>query len=513
MSFLSTLKARLFPVRSRVVTKIKKAKIKKAIGMTLAVLSLCSLAIATPKVAPAHSSDTPLAPRFNFLDGDQEMLRAANLTDHGDWTDPINAKIGDRVAFLFYYHNGVLNSVAHDTKLRVDLPLDESNQLVAKSYLWSQETEAISDTIVGGNVVGLSGGTVNLPSSSRIQYVAGSTLWYPNIKGNESEAGRALPDGITTNSGVDIGSINGCWDFAGYVTFMADIKGQAQLVLDKTVAHPGESTWHSDIIANPGDSVAYHLGTRNDGDITATDVTLKDSLPTHMTYQNGTTYVYTKAHPEGVKLADTLFTTGVSIPNMVPGNDGIEYVTYRTTVDANIPAGPWVLVNVAKVFKAGVEQDQAQAVVNVTGIRGLVIEKTVSNGVSWVEQNTVKLDDTITYRIIVRNTGNTPVSSVVVRDVLPQFVTYNAGSTTVNSVAVADGIASSTGISLGNLAVGEQKEIHLSGVVHGCPPLGDFTLTNTGFVKATDVAEKSDTASSILHVTKVPTPVTPSIKL
>lgn len=505
MNFFQKLRERLFP-RVGIAKRIKSLKTRKAIAVTLAAASLCSLALISPKIAPVLSSGSTPTPRFNFLDGDQEMLRVANVTQSGNWSDPINAKVGDRVAFLFYYHNGVLNSVAHNTKLRVDLPLTEGNQLKATSYLWSQETAAISDTVVDGTVVGLSGATINLPESARIEYVAGSTKWYPNIKDNPNETGRALADGITTNAGVDIGGIDGCWNFAGFVTFLADIKGNAQLVLDKNVAHPGESVWHDDIIANPGDSVVYKLGVRNDGDITATNVTVKDILPTHMTYEVGTSYYFTKAHPEGVKLPDTLFSSGVSLPDMVPGNDGITYITYRTKVNTNIPAGPWVLVNVAKVFKAGIEQDQAQAIVNVTGIRGLVIEKTVSNGVSWVEQNNLKLGDTVTYRIIVRNTGNTPLYNVNVRDVLPQFVNYIPGSTKVDGVKVVDGIVASAGISIGNLAVGQQKVINLSGITTGCPPIGDYTLTNTAFAKADGVGEKSDIARSILSFLAIPTP-------
>ncbi|PIZ27811.1 hypothetical protein COY45_00450, partial [Candidatus Berkelbacteria bacterium CG_4_10_14_0_8_um_filter_42_34] len=244
----------------------------------LATVAVCATVVAgvtglqTNKIANATGT-----PRFNFLPGDAEMLRAAKVTD-SNWADPINANIGNRVAFLLYYHNGMVDTVAHNTRVRVDLPIDQSTQLKATSYLWSDKTAYITDTVVDGQIVGLSGGTINVPTNARIQYVSGSTKLFAN----GSTTGVAIADGITTNSGVNIGDINGCWQYAGYVTFLADIYGESNLVMDKKVAHPGESQWHDEITANPGDSAAYLLGIRNDGNITAGQISVKDILPQYM---------------------------------------------------------------------------------------------------------------------------------------------------------------------------------------------------------------------------------------
>lgn len=487
------------------VLKIKKSKKTLIKAVSVAVLT-CSLLGIAGNTITGQAAGTP---RFNFLSGDREMLQVAKTTDT-TWGDPINANIGDRVAFLFYYHNGMVDTTATHTKVRVDLPIDESNKLVAKSWLWSQETAAISDTIIGdrtgGKIVGQSGATINLPSNGRIQYVPGSTKWYPN----KSTTAINMPDGITSNSGLDLGDIKGCWDYSGYVTFLADIKGQAQLVMDKTVAHPGDTTWVKEISANPGDSVAYHLGIKNTGDITAQNVTVKDQLPTYMTYTAGSAYYYTKEHPEGIKLADSIFNTGVSLPNMTPGDNGIIYITYRTKIDVNMPTGAWALNNVARVYMNSVEQDQDQAKVTVTCKRGLVIDKEVSNGVSWVEQNNLKLGDRVDYRIVIRNTGNVPISDVKVKDVLPMFVKYLAGTTKINGNSVADGIVSSNGIAAGTLAAGQEMTITLSGITYGCPPIGDYTVVNTAFVSGADASEVADTANSIIRFSQTDLPSVPT---
>lgn len=463
----------------------------------IAAAAVCATIAAGSFVMQAErSANATATPRFNFMQGDAEMLRVAKTTS-STWGDPISANVGDRVAFLFYYHNGVVGSTATHTKVRVDLPMEQGTALTATSYLWSQETAYITDTVVNNQIVGRTGATINTPTNARIQYVPGSTRWFPN----GSQTATQMPDGIVSNSGLDLGSINGCWEYAGYVTFMADIYGQSELVMDKKVAHPGETTWHDEIIANPGDSVAYKLGIRNDGDITAENVTVKDILPTYMTYETGTTYYYTQAHPEGVKLPDTMFSTGVSIPNVVPDDAGITYITYRTRISTDIPEGAWALNNVAKVFMNGVEKDQDQAKVTVTCERGLVIDKKVSNGTSWVEQSTARLGDEVYWRVVVRNTGNIAANNVLVRDVLPVYVNYIAGSTRVDGAVVGDQIITAGGLNIGNIAAGEQKVITLRGRIYGCPPVGGYTLTNTAYTWTSGITAISDTAVTIVNVT------------
>lgn len=486
----------------KIGSKIKSIKRSKLALLALAVLASVSLLSVPAQLAQKATADSNSgAPRFNFLSGDQEMLQVAKTTDTA-WSDPISANPGDRVAFLLYYHNGTLNSTAHNVTVSVDLPLVESNQLVAKSWLSSDETAPITDTIVDGQIVGLSGATINLPTNSSIEYVPGSTRLFPN----NSQTGTVMPDGITTTGGLNIGSINGCWPYAGFVTFLADIKSPAQLSIDKSVAHPGESDWHKEISANPGDSVAYHLSIENNGGQTAGNVTITDKLPDHMTYESGTTYIYTKENPDGVKAPDTIFSSGISLPDLTPGQDGMVYVTYRTQVVNVIPAGSFNLVNLAEVFMSGQKQGEDRATVKVSAERGLVIDKKVSNGVSWVNENRASLLDTLDYRIIVRNTGNITLNNVFVRDVLPVFVNYLPGSTMLDGHAVSDDIVTSAGLSLGSLAPGQERVITLSGKIYGCPPIGGYKLINTASVRANDVTETSASAQTLISLTSPSTP-------
>lgn len=475
-----------------VKTKLRAYRAVLSFVLLGSMLGLMVMPNAGQDKAKGEGTNTP---RFNFMQNDYEMLQVAK-TNGGTWSDPVSASVGERISYSFYYHNGMINTTAHNTTLRVDLPTITGTTLEAKSWLWSTETAPISDTVVAGNIVGLSGATINAATPARIEYVAGSTNWYPNGSSTPTH----LPDGIT-NGGMNIGDIQGCWNYAGFVTFMVDVKEPTQLIMDKTVAHPGTNEdWQKMITANPGDGIAYHLGVQNNGTTTATQVSIKDLLPTYMTYTPGTTYLYTKEHPEGIKQADTLFSSGIVICDIAPGTDNVVFLTYKTKIDSNMSAGSYSLNNVAKVFMANIEQSQSQARVLVNAECGIVIDKMVSNGVSWVEENSAKLGDIISYRIIVRNTGNVAVTNVFVKDALPVFETYIAGSTKINNVSVSDDIISANGLALCTLNPGEEKIITLSGIVNGCAPLGSSVLINTAYGHGDNAAEKFDSARTILSV-------------
>ncbi|MFA7244412.1 MAG: DUF11 domain-containing protein [Patescibacteria group bacterium] len=505
MSFFQKMREKLFHgVKDKSKTRISKTK--RTIGVILAVVSLISLSLVSSNAKVAESNNTSQTPRFNFLPGDQEMLRASVVSSGNDWADPIDANIGDEVAFLVYYHNGMLNSTAHNVRIRVSLPTGESNALKETSALWSDETAPIYDTIINGAVKGISGQTINLPSSGIIEYVPGSTKLFPEQATHVGQPGQSLPDGITSANGVNIGNINGCWEFAGFVTFVGKIKGNTALSIDKNVKHLNENVWHKEITANPGEVVEYKLEVENSGNVTANNVSVKDVLPLHMKYETGTTFYFDASHPAGVKLPDTIFSTGVNLPNIAPLDAGSIRVIYKVKVDSTVPAGTLTLDNLAKLFMAGVFKGQSTARVIVSTTSGLTIQKTVLSGSTWVEQNNVKLGEKITYKIVVTATGNAAVTNVKARDIFPLYVNYVPGSTTVNGISVPDGITFAGGISLGNMNPGQSKIIKLSGIIVGCPPIGDYTLTNTAFVKGDNVAEISDIARSILRLMPIPAP-------
>jgi len=438
-------------------------------------------------------SGTP-TPRFNYMQGDVEMLRAAKPGDN--YADPISAQNGDKVIFLVYFHNGVEGSVAHNTKIRVDLPAGETNKVVATSYLWSDETPVINDTIVNGQIVGQTGQTINLTSKAKIRYVPGSTRMFVNGDQN----GKAIPDGINTTNGINIGNINGCWQYSGYLTFQTEIFGNTQVTLDKAVSHLGSSTWYEQITATPGETVAYRIAVRNDGELTAASILIKDRLATYTSYVNGSTYLYNKSTgaTTGQKMSDTLTTTGISLTNIAPGNDGVSYLVFKAKVSDSIPAGTYSLSNVGEVYIGTALQDRDEARIIVESTSTIHLNKTVydSDTRSWEKIAQGEIGSIESFTVTVTNKGNVVAQNVVVKDILPMFALLYGDIKLDGVVLTATQKAAflGSGLNIGSINCGASKSITFQVKVDGCPPLGETLITNTAYSSASGISEVTSSA-------------------
>lgn len=497
-------------------TKVS-SKTKKVITRSAMILSLLSLVV-VPLATNGSLATDSTTPRFNFLKGDVEMLTAANATKgQADWADPVTgtnkADVGDEIVFRFYVHNGVLNSTAHNTTIRALLPNAASTQAKVLSSLASQETVAISDTVVDGTIVGTGNGfaQIDMNTAGRLEYVPDSTkIW----RHNPEQWGVTIRDGITSNDGINIGAINGCWDFATYVTFKAVVKAPAQIAIDKYVAYPGTSTWNTILQnAKEGETVAWKIPVKNIGQSNAESVVVKDTLPSKLIYIPGSTVYYAPDAPaEGYQMPDGLTGAGLSINNLQPGDANVAYFVFQTKIGSDLVYGPGgisELVNTARAtFGDQTVMDQAKVTVN--GVAGMTVEKKVWNGTAWVEQNSAKLGDHIKYQITVKNTGQTTIQNIKIADVIPVYTSYIPGTTKLNGAIVADGIVSATGINVASLASGGSLVIQFEVKTLGCPPIGDYTITNTAYVSATGISSISDTAKTILSFLAAPAP-SPSI--
>lgn len=442
--------------------------------------------------------------RFNFLEGDLEMLQGAGPRD-SDWRDPVDANAGERVAVLFYFHNGVVNSTARNTTLKVNLPQSPANQIVMNGQITADGIDSTTDTIINGQVFGRSGLTISLPSgiSSQATYVPGST----KIFLNNSQTGTPMPDGIT-GSGLNIGNVNGCWEFAGFVTFLVELQGQPNLILTKQVANSGQNNFQNEVTANVGSSVDFRMTLRNTGNAAANNIVLRDILPSHLSI-NSISIILNSGQSIS---ASGLTGQGITINNFSPGATAT--ILMNATVNSDIPTTlcNQRLTNVIQLLVGGIIVDQKQASVLVNcPTTGMVVEKTVWNGTAFVEQNNARIGELITYQIKLRNTGNTALTGVIVRDPLPENVIY-VGPTKVNGNTVSDDIITSGGLNVSQIVglfqPGQEIVITLVAKVIGCPPVGQQILVNSVFARAEGVSEQIDIASTIVTVTAPNKPVT-----
>jgi uncharacterized repeat protein (TIGR01451 family)/LPXTG-motif cell wall-anchored protein len=136
---------------------------------------------------------------------------------------------------------------------------------------------------------------------------------------------------------------------------------------------------------------------------------------------------------------------------------------------------------------------------------------------NWVENLTVKAEQTVDYRVEYKNTGTTQQDNVVVKDQLPAGMTYVAGTSKLYNTqnpkgkTLTDGIVDTKGVNIGSHAAGANSFVVFQAKVAKNADLakcGANTLTNKATVD-TDNGSKSDTAD--VMVTKTCVPGTPEV--
>jgi len=390
-------------------------------------------------IAPKVQSS---GPQFNYMPGDHELLVMANSTQGTDWSDPLSANPGDKIAFQIYYHNGVENTVARNTRIRVDLPSEAGAQLVSQAYLWADNASMITDT-----------GVLNINGRAQtLSYVPGTTKWYPN----RSQTPTSLPDGIVTANGVNIGNITGCWPYAGFVVFQATLESEPtpapepNLIQSKSAYNITRNIDATSIINRPNDLIEYKLMVRNIGDGPGT-IQIKDNISSVLKYG-------VMVNRYNGNLSDGV----ISWPKITvqPGKSVTK--RFRIRIKEAIPANQTVyLTNIyGNRVKVPARRD-------LQFHPGLAIIKTVRNlsrgQTTFVKQNSGSPGDILEYRLKVINEGDVELKNVKVKDILPQNISYQAGSarygygpTEINN-PLNDNLVG-TGVNLGNLVHQGQTE-------------------------------------------------------
>ena len=391
--------------------KLKKILRSKSAKIFAIILMAGILAMS---FAPAISADGPI---FNGLPGDQKLIRGANSTQNpgsATWSDPVAGKSGDAVAVLVYYHNFIEGTTAKNTRISIALPSGEKQTQILNAKLWAANAEAVKDTL-----------TINSNQTQGVEYIPGSTVWYPNRQGSPEGTGQPLPDGITTPAGVNLNGIKGCWQYAGYVLFQVRLKHMPtppptnpNIALEKFVSKTnlghGIFDWRKEIEATRSEEVAFRLSFNNDGDAAAGNVVVKDNLPAGLTFipGSGTIYRSTGNSPVGAEL----FGSGASIGTFGRGESA--YIIFKARVaDVSIQT---VLVNTGIITVAGGlrDEDQARVIVKIPAVPEIEKSKNAWNITQNIDATRVpaKEGDVIEYHLITKNIGNGTQMNFIVSD-------------------------------------------------------------------------------------------------
>ena len=269
-----------------------------------------------------------------------------------------------------------------------------------------------------------------------------------------------------------------------------------------------------------GDTAHYRIEFKNVGENDLKNVVIKDKLPASMTYVKGSTKVGDKAVADGI-ISDA----GINIGTVAAGKSVYIYFDAKVNAGVGEDCKDVTLTNIAegKYNNDDKTSKTDTAIVTVDGKacnEGFTINKMVQidGGKEWSENITVKAGDKVRYRIQFKNTGETTLKNVVIRDILPSHMTYVKGSTVLynsahtNGTTLGDGIVSDAGINIGDYAKGAEATIYFYATVNDSLKdiCNDTVLTNTakGKYNNDNKTEKSDTAN-VTVPGKVCTPDTP----
>lgn len=118
------------------------------------------------------------------------------------------------------------------------------------------------------------------------------------------------------------------------------MKVWTDLTIEVRKKDENEPKWADRVYAVPGECVRFRIGIRNMSSEMFKNLTLRNILPTGLSYIDGSTRIYNARHPQGVTLSDNIITDmGVNIGDYAPGANAWIYfdaTTPETTSNKNI---------------------------------------------------------------------------------------------------------------------------------------------------------------------------------
>jgi uncharacterized repeat protein (TIGR01451 family) len=351
------------------------------------------------------------------------------------------------------------NTVAHNTRLRADLPQEASNQLTVDGYLWADNASAISDTAV-----------VNVSQPQMLEYVPGSTKWFPD----QSQTGQTVADGITSANGLNIGDIQGCWPYAGFVTFRAKLvtPPAPDLVKSKSAYNVTQSANAESVVARPNDLIRYSLTVTNNGSANG-NIVIEDDIASVLRY---------------AQLVDngggTLNGSTISWPESTVQDGQSVTKTFKVRVKENIPANQ--TVHLINTYGNRVNVPARRDVSINPGMNVIKKVRNVTQGeTNYVNRNSANPGDILEYEIRISNQGDINLEDLVVEDALPAKLNYSEGSARIgygsdSNTPISDSIVGN-GVNLGQLtSSGDHQSIRIEirGTVKSNLTEGEYTLVN-----------------------------------
>ena len=400
---------------------------------------------------------------------EKQVRKAGQTTDwRANWTESINANIGDEVEYRIHYKNTTSERAA-DVMVKDVLPNNES-YVEGSTYLYSsthQQGFQLYDDIT---TKGVNIGDYSVKGDGYVIFKAKVNDDSLNCGSNTLvNWGQVTANGKAYQDSADVTVTKPC---------------EVNFTTEKTVRIGGTGDWEKSVDANVGDEVEYRIAYKNTGDTKAVNVNMRDTLPSNVQFVSGSAKLY-NATESGKSISDDIVKNGVNIGDYEAGQTA--YVTFKVkVVDESLVCGNNKLTNSEKTAVNDLaKQDTADVTVNKRCETKFTTKKQVriSGTQDWYKSISANIGDEVEYRIDYKNTGDTDMKDVTVKDVLPGNVSFVSGSAKLHKdseeTAVDDTLVT-TGVNIGDYKAGDSAYITFKAKVTDQNLVcGNNTLTNT----------------------------------
>jgi len=297
---------------------MKKITFKPKVFLTYAMAAIMGLSTSM------YAATTAVPAGGSKIDS---TFKVGNVTQNINYTGTVNAKIDDVVRYEIWYHNTELadsGKNATNLKVKVTLPTAKATGHVATAVVGGSNTNVTTNTT-----------NVNTAVATTLDYIPGTAYRRHNIGTNAAPnwVTEKISDSVMT-SGYTISTMKPCWNFQETITVQARVKAPVVSINKQVKIEGTNNAWAAAVDAQPGQTVAYLITVKNEGNTSLTNVMVRDALPPRMDFVEGSVKQTDSNFPNGISASDLLVQGGINTGNYAPGS--VAYIRFTAVVPATV---------------------------------------------------------------------------------------------------------------------------------------------------------------------------------